>query len=104
MRRVGADDFDIFTHAQQQRIERMTARREQAAAAGVLARVPAKLSVPRPDAVIVVHLGVMQFAQQPLVDGGFGGEELARVPAFETDAGFDPGFSDGRFHRLAFLP
>ena len=103
--RIVAGDFaHVAAQAEEQGIERVAAGCEQRAPTGVLARVPAKLSVPRPDAVVIVHLCVMEFAEQPLVDGGSGGEELARVTALETDAGFDPGLSDGRFHSLAFLP
>ena len=56
--------LDFFPHEQQQRIQRVTAGREQSRAAIGLARVPAELAIPGSDAVIVIHLRVVQVAEQ----------------------------------------
>ena len=95
---VVAGDFgDVTAHAEQEGVERVTTGGEQRAAAGVFARVPAELSIPRADAVIVIHFAVVQRAEQALIKHGFGGEELTGVTALEADAGFDLGLLDGSF-------
>ncbi len=75
-RRVAADALHFLAHAQQQRVERVAAGGEQRAAAVRLARVPAELAIPRPDAVVVIDLAVVQVAEQALVDDRLGREEL----------------------------
>ena len=66
----------------------MAAGGEEGTASGVFASVPAELSVPGSDAVVIIDFAIVQFAEQSLVDDGFGGEELAGIAAFEADAGF----------------
>src|SRR5207247_3246029 len=61
---------------------------EQRAAAGVLARIPAELAIPGTDAMIIIDLAIVQFAEQTLIDDRFGRLELAGEAALETDAGF----------------
>ena len=51
-------------HAEEQSIERMASCRKQAAAAVRALRVPAKLSVPRPNAMKIIDLSVMDLAEQ----------------------------------------
>src|SRR5437016_7098383 len=46
----------------------------------------------------------MQFAEQAMINGRLGSEELARIAALETDAGFHLGFLHGCFDGLAILP
>ena len=85
----------------------MAARGEQRGAASVLPRVPAELPIPRPDAVIVIDLAIMQFAEQSLIDDGLRREKLAGETALETDArlharGIDRAFmATQSFHESA---
>ncbi len=104
LRVVAGDFFDVVAHAKEQRIERVATGGEQRTAASVLARVPAELSVPGSDAVVVVDFTVVQFAEETLVDDGFGDEELAGVTAFEADAGLDLVLFHGRFDGEAIFP
>ena len=82
----------------------MATGREQRTAAGVLARVPAELSVPGADAVVIINLPIVQLTQQALLQHRFGGQELAGVAALETNASFHAGLFDRRRHRQAILP
>ena len=93
--RVRGHLLDLAAHAEQERVERMTARREQAAAAILLTGVPAVLPIPRADAVVVVDLGVVQVAEQALIDHRFGREKLAGVAALEAHATTDVSSTDG---------
>ena len=93
--RVRGHLLDLAAHAEQERVERMTARREQAAAAILLTGVPAVLPIPRADAVVVVDLGVVQVAEQALIDYRFGREKLAGVAALEAHATTDVSSTDG---------
>lgn len=95
---VAGDFSDVVAHAEQQGVEGVATGGEQGAAAGVFARVPAELPIPRADAVIVIHLAVVQRAEQALINRGFGGEELTGIAALEADAGFDLGLLEGGFH------
>ena len=81
----------------------MATGREQAAAAGVALCVPAELPVPRADAVVIVDLAVVNFAQQPAVDHRLGGEKLARVAALETNARLHAGLGHGTAHGTQIL-
>ncbi len=101
---VVAGDFgDAVAHAEQEGVERVATGSEQGAAARVFAGVPAELSIPRSDAVIIIHFSVVQGAEQALINRSFGGEELAGVTALEADAGFDLGLLDGGFHLAQVL-
>src|SRR5438093_12575904 len=52
---VVAGDFGhVAAHAEQQRVKRVATGGEQRAAAGVFARVPAELAVPRSDPMVIV--------------------------------------------------
>src|SRR4051794_30960975 len=104
MRGVGAYDLHVFTHAKEQRVHGVATRREQAAAAGVLAGVPAVLSIPWANAVVIIHFTVMNLPEQPLIDDRFNGAKLTAEPALETDARFDFGGLDGFVNLLAILP
>jgi hypothetical protein len=57
----------LSVHQHQQRVHGMTAGAEQARPAAVLLHVPRELPAPRPDAVVVVHLTVVQLAEQALL-------------------------------------
>ena len=67
----------------------MAAGGEQRAAAILLAGVPAKLTVPRADAVVVVDLAVVEPAEEPFVEKGLRDAELTRKPALKADAPLD---------------
>ena len=56
VRGITADHFHVFAHAQEQRVQRVAAGQEQAAAAGLFLGVPAILAIPRADAVIIIDL------------------------------------------------
>src|SRR5687767_13842110 len=73
----------------------MASRREQAASARVLSRVPSILSVPRTDPVIIIDLAIVNGSEQPLVEQRAGCQELARVTALETNTGLYTGFRNG---------
>ena len=81
----------------------MATGREQATAAGVALGVPAELPVPRADAVVVVDLTVVNFAQQPAINHRLRGEELARVAALETNARLHAGLGYGTSHGSQIL-
>src|SRR5690242_10753164 len=81
----------------------MATSREERAAPGVFARVPAELAVPRSDAVVIIDFAIMQFAEQPLIDHRPCRGDLARETAFETDARFRPRLFDGFAHRPQVL-
>ena len=101
--RVTADTLDLVAHVEQQRVERVAAGREQTAAAGVALGVPAELPVPRADAVVVVHLPVVDSPQQPAIDHALRGDELAREAQLETDARLDAGPGHRLLHRAQIL-
>ncbi len=90
-------------HAVQQRVHRVAARREQAAAARGLLGVPAVLAVPRADAVVVVHFAVMDLPNQPLVDDRLERQELAREAALETYARLHARLLHRRHHPAQVL-
>src|SRR5207253_2507697 len=64
---------------------------EERTAAGILARIPAELAIPRPYAVIIIDLAIVELAQKSLIDDGLRRLELAGVAVLETDARFYPG-------------
>jgi hypothetical protein len=102
---VVAGDFDdVGAHAHEERVEGVATGGEQRTAAGIFARVPAELAIPRSDAMIVVHFAVVNIAEQALIDEGAGCLELIGVTALEADAGFDTGFFDGGLNFLAIFP
>jgi len=76
---------------------------KQRTASGVLAFAPSELSIPRADAMVVIHFAVMQSAEQAFVQDAFDGEELTREAAFETDAGFDAALPDRTLDRSQVL-
>ncbi len=104
LRGITADRFHLFAHAQEQRVQGMATGREEAAAAGVFARVPAVLTIPGADAVIIIDLAVVDGPQQAAVDDGFNREELAGEAALEADTRFDFGLADGLLNGQAILP
>src|SRR4051812_23993023 len=103
MRGVRTHDLHVFTHAKEQRVHGVATGREQAAAAGVLADVPAVLSIPWANAVVIIHFTVMNLPEQPLIDDRFNGAKLTAEPALETAARFDFGGRD-RFVNLLAIP
>src|SRR5436190_251169 len=64
----------------------MAASGEQRTAAGIFPCVPAELSVPRPNPMVIIDFAIMQFAKQSLVDDRFSGHKLTGIATFETDA------------------
>src|ERR1043166_2741679 len=94
VRGIGADDFHILPHAQEQRVQRVATGRQETASAGRAKRVPTKLSVPRPDSVIIIDFTVMDASEQSSVEHGFDGQELAGEAALEADASLDSGLPD----------
>src|SRR6185369_4784470 len=72
--------------------------------ARIFACVPPELPVPGADAMVVVHLTVVNLAEQSAINHRFDGQELAGKPALETDAGFHARFRDGFFDRQTVLP
>ncbi len=63
----------------------MTAGRKQRAAALSPLGVPAELTVPRPDAVVIVDLAIVQFTEQPAIQQGLQGKELVGKTALEAN-------------------
>ena len=61
----------FVAHQIQQRIHCVATRRKQATATSLLLDVPAILTVPRSHTVIIVHLAIMNLANQPLINHGF---------------------------------
>ena len=98
LRGITGDLFDVAPHAEQQRVERMAARRQQRTAPELLLRVPAILPVPGTDAMVVVDFAVVNPAEQARVDHRPGREKLRRISAFEADAGGDPACRRGLLH------
>ena len=80
----------------------MAAGGEQRAAPLLQFCVPAKLPIPRTDAVVVVDLAVVQVPEQPLVNEPLGDEKLAGEAAFKADAAPHPMLLGGR-HDVAHL-
>ena len=101
---VAAHRFHVLAHAEQERVERVAAGGEQAAAAGLAFRVPSELPVPGPDAVIVIDFAVMNPPQQAAVDDGFDGQELTGITSLEADARLDAGVLHGFLDRQAIVP
>src|SRR4051794_40641007 len=66
----------------------MAARGEKRAAAHLAFCIPAILSIPRPDAMVVIDLAVMQSAYQPGVNERLGSQKLRGITALKTDARF----------------
>ena len=93
------DTLHLAPHAEEQRIQRMASGREETAAPGIGARVPAELPVPRPDAMVIIDFAVMDLAEQALIDDRFGGEKLAGITALEADAALHA----SALHRLLHL-
>src|SRR5207247_218820 len=58
--RATAYALDLGAQAQQQSVQRVTARRQQTAATRVPAGVPTKLSIPRANAVIIICFAVVK--------------------------------------------
>src|SRR5256885_152481 len=54
--------------------------------------------------MVIIHLAIVEVAEQATINGGFGGKELARIAALETDAGFHLCLLHGGFDGLAILP
>ena len=82
----GGDSLHFAAHHEQKGVEGVAPGREQGTAAVFFLCVPAELPIPRADAVVVVHLPVVQVAEQPLVDHRLGGKELRGKSGVETDA------------------
>ena len=78
----------------------MTSSSEERTAAVLLESIPAELPIPRADPVVVVHLAVVQLAQQSAVNDRLGRLKLAAVTALETDAGLHAGLLHGGDHRV----
>ena len=83
------DGLDLIAHAEKERIHGVATSGEQGAATVFFAGVPAELTIPGPDAVVVIDFTVVEGAEQTFVDHGFGGNELTGEAAFKTDAAFD---------------
>src|SRR5688572_32865383 len=60
---IGTHYFHVLAHAEQERIKGVATSREQAAAAGILARVPSELAIPRSNTVIVIYFPVVDAAK-----------------------------------------
>src|SRR5258708_23066962 len=71
---------------------------QQRTATGVLARVPAELAVPGPNAVVIIHLSIVNVSEQSFIQSRLGDEELAGISALETNAGPDAGLLHCLFH------
>src|SRR5687768_659986 len=78
--------LNITSHAEQEGVERVTPRGQKRAAAQLFLGVPTVLSVPRPDAMVIIDFTVVEFADQALVDHRLRREELRAVTAFKTYA------------------
>ena len=104
LRGIARDLVDLRVHAQQQRVDRMAARRQERTAAEAAPRVPAILPVPRADAVVVVDLAIVQFPNESRIDDGLGCKELRRVAALEADARLDARLRCYFLHREHFAP
>lgn len=72
----------------------MAPRGEQAGAAKVLLDVPRELPVPRPNPMVVVHLGVVNIAHQPALNRRTDRHGLTAVAHLEADTGLNPGGLD----------
>ena len=68
LRVIAGDLLDLLIHEKQQGIKGVATRCQQAAAGEVFFDVPTVLTVPRSDAVVIVHLAVVQIAEQALVN------------------------------------
>jgi hypothetical protein len=91
-----AHTLHLTAHHHQQGIQCMAACGEECAAAVFLAGVPAELPIPWADAVVVVHLAIVQAAEQAFIEQGFGDLELIGEAALEAYAAFDAvGFRGG---------
>src|SRR5947207_2995085 len=83
---VARDFHDVIAHAQQQRVERMTSGGQKRTAAVFLFGVPTELTVPGADAMIVIHLAIVQLPEQTLINYRLGRHKLAGKTALEADA------------------
>ena len=84
-----------------QRVQGMASGGQHAAGPQVLLDIPRELTVPGTHAVVVIHLAVVDAAQQTLVEHGSDHGEVSTVTALETDSGLYAGCADGvadRFH------
>ena len=77
LRGVAGDFFHLGIHAEEEGVERVATGGKERAAAEFLVRVPAVLAIPRADAVVVINFTVVEFADEPFLDDGFGAGEIA---------------------------
>ncbi len=90
--------FNLGIHKHQQQIERVAACGQQTASAEIFFDVPRELAVPRAYAVIVINLGVVQIAEQPLVNCGLDDVGLLAETDFKADTGLHARFADRLTH------
>ena len=84
----------------QERIHGVAARREQTAATSLFLGIPAILTVPRPNTMVIIHLTIMNLPDQPLVDHCPQGHEFARKTALKAYTGLYPSFFYSRNHSV----
>ena len=84
----------------QEPVHGMAARREQAASPSLFLGVPAILTVPRPNTVVIIYLTVMNLPDQPLVDHCPQRYEFAGKTALKAYAGLHPGLFYSRNHPV----
>ena len=71
------DGIDLIAHAEEQGVEGVATRGEEGAATVFFAGVPAELAIPGADAMIIIDFGIVQGAEETLVDHRASADELA---------------------------